>query len=44
MYIYQNAFSYGKMGYASAIALIFFLIIFTVTFIQRKIMKEERFW
>ncbi len=41
MYIYQNAFRYGKMGYASAIALIFFLIIFVVTMIQRKLMEES---
>ncbi|HCZ07163.1 MAG: hypothetical protein PWP37_1600 [Thermotogota bacterium] len=43
MYIYQNAFSYGKMGYASAIAMILFLIIFSVTFVQRRLMPEERF-
>ncbi len=40
MYIYQNAFSYGKMGYASALALVFFLIIFSVTLIQRKVMER----
>jgi len=40
MYIYQNAFRYGKMGYASAIALVFFLIIFSVTLVQRKLMEK----
>lgn len=43
MYIYQNAFNYGKMGYASAIAMILFLIIFFVTFVQRRLMPEELF-
>jgi len=43
MYIYQNAFNYGKMGYASAIAMILFLIIFSVTLVQRRVMREERF-
>ncbi len=40
MYIYQNAFRYGKMGYASALALIFFLIILSITLIQRKFMER----
>ena len=43
MYIYQNAFNYGKMGYASAIAMLLFLIIFSVTLVQRRVMREERF-
>jgi len=43
MYIYQNAFNYGKMGYASAIAMLLFLIIFSVTLVQRRVMHEERF-
>ncbi len=37
MYIYQNGFKWFRMGYASAIALILFLIIFAVTMIQNKI-------
>ncbi len=41
MYIYQNAFRYGKMGYASAIALVFFLIIFLVTLVQRRLMERN---
>ena len=44
MYIYQNAFSYGKMGYASSIALVFFLIILLATFVQRQLMREEKIW
>lgn len=35
-YFYQNSFRYYKMGYGSAIAVILFLLILLVTFIQRK--------
>ncbi len=41
MYIYQNAFRYGKMGYASALALVFFLIIFLVTLLQKGFMERN---
>jgi len=37
MYIYQNGFKWFRMGYASAVALILFLIIFAVTMIQNRI-------
>ncbi|NUU98936.1 ABC transporter permease [Marinitoga sp. 1154] len=40
-YIYKNAFEYGNMGYASALALILFSIILTITFLQRKFIREE---
>ncbi|QTQ14910.1 sugar ABC transporter permease [Treponema parvum] len=40
MYIYQNGFKWFRMGYASAIALILFLIIFAVTMIQNKIVNN----
>ena len=43
MYIYQNAFQYGKMGYASAIAMVLFILIFTVTMIQRRLVGEEKY-
>jgi ABC-type sugar transport system permease subunit len=36
-YIYELAFTNGRMGRASACALILFLIIFLFTIIQRKI-------
>jgi len=39
-YIYNNAFQWFKMGYASAIAWILFAIIFLVTFIQFKYQKR----
>lgn len=40
-YIYKNAFEYGNMGYASALALILFAIILFITILQRKFIKEE---
>ena len=33
-YLYQNAFQYFKMGYASAIAYVLFIIVFVVTMLQ----------
>jgi len=38
-YLYNNAFAYFKMGYASALAWIFFLVIFVITVIQLKLGK-----
>ena len=40
-YIYKNAFEYGKMGYASALAVVLFAVILTLSLIQRKIIKEQ---
>ncbi len=37
LHLYHNAFSYFLMGYASALAWIFFLIIFVLSFIQIKL-------
>ncbi len=39
-YIYQNGFEFFRMGYASAIAWVLFVIIFIVTLIQMKIQKR----
>lgn len=36
MYIYQNGFQNFRMGYASSLALILFLIIFIITIFQKK--------
>jgi multiple sugar transport system permease protein len=41
MYVYQNAFVYLKMGYASALAWILFLVILVVTFF---IVKSSKRW
>jgi len=43
-YIYQNAFRYNRMGYASAIAWVLFAIIFSITVLQRTIIKEEAYF
>lgn len=37
LHLYYNAFSYFQMGYASALAWIFFLIIFVLSVIQIKL-------
>jgi multiple sugar transport system permease protein len=37
LHLYYNAFSYFQMGYASALAWIFFLLIFLLSFIQIKL-------
>jgi len=39
--IYKNAFSYFKMGYASAISWVLFLIIFAVTIVQNWMQKQR---
>ena len=38
--IYKNAFSYGQMGYASAISWILFALIFVVTVVQNLLQKR----
>ncbi len=40
-YIYKNAFEYGKMGYASALAVVLFAAILILSLVQRKVIKEE---
>lgn len=39
--IYKTAFEYKNMGYASAIAVLLFAIIFVITIIQQKIQKVD---
>ena len=41
LYLYNTAFSYGKFGYASALAWVLFLIIIVITVI---IMKTSKLW
>lgn len=43
-YLYETAFSYGKLGYASAMAWILFAIIATVTFVQWRLQKRWVFY
>ena len=40
MYLFDNAFKYHKMGYASAMAWIMFIIIFTLTLIALKVSNK----
>jgi len=40
-YLFNNAFEFGKMGYACAMAVVMFVIILTVTLIQDKIMNKN---
>ena len=40
MRVYQEAFRYGRMGYASAIGYFLFLIVFIFTLIQWKAQKK----
>ncbi len=42
-YIYKNAFQYGNMGYASALAAVFMVIILVITSIQRKVIRESAY-
>lgn len=43
-YLYQNAFAYGRMGYASAMAWLVFVMIALVTLIQWKLQKRWVFY
>jgi multiple sugar transport system permease protein len=43
-YLYQNAFAYGKMGYASAMAWLMFVFIAAITFVQWKLQKRWVFY
>lgn len=43
-YLYQNAFAYGKMGYASAMAWLVFVLIALVTLVQWKLQKRWVFY
>jgi multiple sugar transport system permease protein len=39
-YIYQNAFEFGRMGKASAIAWVLFIIIFAATYFQNRLQRR----
>jgi multiple sugar transport system permease protein len=43
-YLYQNAFAFGRLGYASAMAWILFAIIALITFVQWKLQKRWVFY
>jgi len=44
MYIYDNAFKYLKMGYASALAWIMFLLIFLLTLVATRISRSRIYY
>ena len=41
MYLYNQSFSYLKFGYASAMAYVFFLLMFVLTMLQIRVFKKE---
>ncbi|MCB0126248.1 MAG: sugar ABC transporter permease [Caldilineaceae bacterium] len=43
-YLYQNAFAFGRLGYASAMAWVLFLIIAVITLIQWRMQKRWVFY
>ncbi len=43
-YLYQNAFAFGRLGYASAMAWVLFLIIALITLVQWKMQKRWVFY
>lgn len=42
MLMVQEGFRNGKIGYASALSVVFFLIVFLISILQRYLLKEER--
>lgn len=43
-YLYQNAFAYGRMGYASALAMVLFLFIGLITAVQWRLQRRWVFY
>ncbi|WP_206682777.1 carbohydrate ABC transporter permease [Chthonobacter albigriseus] len=41
-YIYMTGFREGKVGLAAAAAVLFFLLVFAISLVQRRLLKEER--
>jgi multiple sugar transport system permease protein len=42
LYTYSQGFKQGKIGYASAVTVVFFVIVLAVSMIQRLFLREER--
>jgi multiple sugar transport system permease protein len=38
-YIYQNAFQFGKMGYASALSTVLFIVLIIITLLQMRFLR-----
>lgn len=43
-YLYQNAFAFGRMGYASALAMVLFAFIGLITFVQWRLQRRWVFY
>jgi multiple sugar transport system permease protein len=43
-YIYENAFQYLRLGYASALAIVLFGIIFLFTLLQLRLFRHESYY
>lgn len=41
LYIYKQAFSFYKMGYAATLGFVFAMIVFSVVLVQRRILEDE---
>lgn len=41
-YIYENAFKFGRMGYASAMSMVLFAILMLVTFLQMRLLRSDQ--
>ena len=42
LWLYQNAFNYHRMGYASAMGVFIFVVILTLTLLSMRLLREER--
>ena len=42
MLMVHTGFTSGKVGYASALAVVFFLIVLSISILQRVLVKEQR--
>lgn len=41
-YIYENAFQFSRMGYASALSVVLFVILITVTVLQMRLLRADK--
>jgi ABC-type sugar transport system permease subunit len=41
LYIYNQAFYFGHMGYAATLGFVFALVIFLVVMVQRKVIERD---
>lgn len=42
LWMYQNAFRHGRMGYAAALGLVMFVVIFVLTYFNMRFIKSQR--